>query len=111
MKNKVRQRYMAFSCVVALVIVNIFSFVLIYKETNEFLGSIAKPSEAVTYQQRVEQLSLLGGPTKDETVNITAETAGSVLGSNQRVSLSGNIYYADMATNEGENAENAKTAS
>ena len=111
MKNKVRQRYMAFSCVVALVIVNIFSFVLIYKETNEFLSLIPSQKETVTYQQRVEQLSLLGGPTKDETVNITAETAGSVLGSNQRVSLSGNIYYADMATNEVENAENAKTAS
>ena len=103
MKNKVRQRYMAFSCVVALVIVNIFSFVLIYKETNEFLSLIPSQKEAVTYQQRVEQLSLLGGPTKDETVNITAETAGSVLGTNQRVSLSGNIYYADLANGERSN--------
>ena len=100
MNNKVKQRYGVFACIVALVVVNIFSFVLIYKETNEFLGSIAKPSEAVTYQQRVEQLSLLGGPSKDETVNITAETAGSVLGADQRVSLSGNIYYATLAKGE-----------
>ncbi len=103
MNNKVKQRYGVFACIVALVVVNIFSFVLIYKETNEFLGSIAKPSEAVTYQQRVEQLSLLGGPSKDETVNITAETAGSVLGADQRVSLSGNIYYATLANGERSN--------
>ena len=103
MNNKGKQRYGVFVCVVALVIMNIFSFVLIYKETNEFLSSISKQNEVVTYQQRVEQLSLLEGPTKDETVNITAETAGSVLGYDQRVSLSGNIYYAELANGERSN--------
>lgn len=103
MNNKGKQRYGVFACVVALVIMNIFSFVLIYKETNEFLSSISKQNEVVTYQQRVEQLSLLEGPTKDETVNITAETAGSVLGYDQRVSLSGNIYYAELANGERSN--------
>ena len=103
MNNKGKQRCGVFACVVALVIMNIFSFVLIYKETNEFLSSISKQNEVVTYQQRVEQLSLLEGPTKDETVNITAETAGSVLGYDQRVSLSGNIYYAELANGERSN--------
>lgn len=103
MNNKGKQRYGVFACVVALVIMNIFSFVLIYKETNEFLSSISKQNEVVTYQQRVEQLSLLEGPTKDETVNITAETAGSVLGYDQKVSLSGNIYYAELVNGERSN--------
>lgn len=103
MKNKVKQRYIAFTCIVVLVIVNIFSFVLIYKETNKFLSAIASQKEKVTYQQRVEQLRSLDGPTKDETVNITAETAGNVLGLDQRVLLSGNVYYADLANGKRSN--------
>ena len=102
-KNKLKQTNVVFTCIVALVAVNILSFVLIYRETNEFLSSLPRQNEATTYQQRIEQLSLLGGPTKDETVNITAETAGSVLGADQRVSLSGNIYYSTLANGERSN--------
>ena len=97
---RVKQKKIIIIGVVALLIVNVFSFALIYREANSFFKNVTK--EEKTYQQRIEQMNLFG-ISKDETVNITSETAGSLAGQDYRVSLSGNIYYATTETDERSN--------
>ena len=105
MKEKkifVLERIVMAMCVILLFIMGVFTYVFVYTESDNFFKEVNNSSKE-NYPVSEKQMSLLGSLSKDETVNITAETAGAISGSDYRVSLSGNIYYANTSTGERSN--------
>lgn len=105
MKEKkiiVLERIVMVMCVALLFITGVFASVFVYTESDNFFKEVNNSSKE-NYPVSEKQISLLGSLTKNETVNITAETAGAISGSDYRVSLSGNIYYANTSTGERSN--------
>lgn len=105
MKEKkiiVLERIVMVMCVVLLFITGVFTSVFVYTESDNFFKEVNNSSKE-NYPVSEKQISLLGSLTKNETVNITAETAGAISGNDYRVSLSGNIYYANTSTGERSN--------
>lgn len=105
MKEKkiiVLERIVMVMCVVLLFITGVFTSVFVYTESDNFFKEVNNSSKE-NYPVSEKQISLLGSLTKNETVNITSETAGAISGSDYRVSLSGNIYYANTSTGERSN--------
>ena len=101
-KTIVLERIVMVMCVVLLFITGVFTSVFVYTESDNFFKEVNNSSKE-NYPVSEKQISLLGSLTKNETVNITAETAGAISGSDYRVSLSGNIYYANTSTGERSN--------
>ena len=94
MKEKkiiVLERIVMVMCVALLFITGVFTSIFVYTESDNFFKEVNNSSKE-NYPVSEKQISLLGSLTKNETVNITAETAGAISGSDYRVSLSGNIY-------------------
>ena len=87
--------------IIVLFIGSLFTFVFIYKGNNDIKTTNTISNES--YQDDSSKISLFGSLKKDETVNITAETASATSGSDYRISLSGNIYYATTSTGERSN--------
>lgn len=105
MKEKkiiVLERIVMVMCVLLLFITGVFTAVFVYTESDNFFKEVNNSSKE-NYPVSEKQISLLGSLTKNETVNITAETAGAISGNDYRVSLSGNIYYANTSTGERSN--------
>ena len=105
MKEKkiiVLERIVMVMCVVLLFITGVFTAVFVYTENDKFFKEVNNSSKE-NYPVSEKQMSLLGSLSKNETVNITAETAGAISGNDYRVSLSGNIYYANTSTGERSN--------
>ena len=101
-KTIVLERIVMVMCVILLFITGVFTSVFVYTESDNFFKEVNNSSKE-NYPVSEKQISLLGSLTKNETVNITAETAGAISGSDYRVSLSGNIYYANTSTGERSN--------
>ena len=87
--------------IIVLFIGSLFTFVFIYKGNNDIKTTNTISNES--YQDDSSKISLFGSLKKDETVNITAETASATSGIDYRISLSGNIYYATTSTGERSN--------
>lgn len=90
--------FTVFIIIILFIYISSLSFLVSYLNTNK-----EQTIETNNTTANNEKLSLLSSLSVDETVNITAETAGSISGSSYRVSLSGNIYYATTSTGERSN--------